>query len=170
MSIMGQILKGKHIFVFIGLVAMQCEYLSDPNLLRKSAEDTKDFKCSINSNVSDGIIKNKSYGYKVHCIAKKGKVRFINFKVSLITKSGSRARALAEQRLNNDPVVVTPEHPFEYTGQIGVNTTGLTSGRRTLHLSSNVDYPDEAGFDGINVEQDKINNPWRYQLLTTFDL
>lgn len=150
---------------------IQCEYLSDPNLLRKTSDDTEDFKCTITSNTEDGIFKNTTYDYTVRCIVKKGKVRFINFNVSLIaTGRGadrrSQTRALAERRLRNAPVVVTPKRPFEYSGQFKLSALTSRKGRRKLHFSSVVDYP---GSD-LNVEQDKINKPWRYNMLATHRL
>lgn len=147
-----------------------CEYLSDPNLLRKSSDNTDEFQCTLESPDGDGIIKSTGYRYTVRCVAKQGRVRFINLRASVVaTEKGAndrmQSRSIAERQIRSGGVVVSPDRPFEYTGSLRVNSIGSWSGRRSLHVSATIDYPDDPEREYEEEEQDKINRPWRYKLL-----
>lgn len=146
-----------------------CEYLSDPNLLRKSSDDTDEFQCTLSSPDEDGILKNDSYNYTLRCVAKQGPVRFINLRSSIVSTEyvdgRSQSRSVGETMIRDEPVLVTPDRPFEYNGRLDVSAFGAWTGRRALHVSSVIDYPDDPEREIDEEEQDKINRPWRYKLL-----
>ncbi len=156
--------------LFLSLVFFAgCEYLSDPNLLRKSSDNTDEFQCTLTSPDEDGILKQRGYDYKLRCEAKQGPVRFVNLRASIVgteyVDGRSRSRSLGEKTIRSSPVVVTPDQPFEYSGRLNVSAFGAWSGRRALHVSSVIDYPDDPERSYEEEEQDKINRPWRYKLL-----
>ena len=152
------------------LFVAACEYLSDPNLLRKSSDNTDEFECTLQPASTDGILKSRSYQYTVRCIAKQGPVRFINMRAAVVgTETGSngrtQSRTLGERMIREGGLVVTPERPFEYSGTVGISAMGSWSGRRALHVSATIDYPDDPELEYEAEEQDRINRPWRYKLL-----
>lgn len=154
----------------LAICGASCEYLMDPNLLRKSSDNTDEFQCTLSSPDEDGIFKNRSYRYTLRCVAKQGPVRFINLRASVVaTERGSndrmQSRSVAERIIRNGGVVVTPERPFEYTGSIKVGGIGTLSGNRDLHISASIDYPNDPKREYEEDEQDRINRPWRYKLL-----
>ncbi|MEQ9365963.1 MAG: hypothetical protein RIF32_17095 [Leptospirales bacterium] len=153
------------VFAFSG-----CEYLSDPNLLRKSSDNTDEFQCTLKTADKDGVIKSRGYRYSLRCIAKQGPVRFINLRAAVVAnEKGSngrtRSRAVAEHIIRDGGVTVTPDRPFEHAGSIRVNAPGSWSGRRDLHVSGTIAYPDDPEREYEAEEQDQINRPWRYKLL-----
>ena len=149
--------------LFAGLALTGCEYLMDPNLLAKSSDETDDFKCTLSTPDQDGIFKGRSYSYTARCEAKQGRVRFINLQVAIVATEDNRSRSLGEGIIAQNAVVTT-DRAWEHTGSISVQGAS-GSGRRSLHLSATIAYPDEPELEYEADQQEKINNPWRYNLL-----
>ncbi|MCR9143740.1 MAG: hypothetical protein NXI24_15945 [bacterium] len=166
-TLSGILLSG---ILLVGIGTAGCDHLSNPNLLSKSSDNTDEFQCTLSVPDKDGIIKSTGYKYTVRCEAKQGRVRFINLRASVVaTEKGAnnrtQSRSIGERMIRNGGVVVTPERPFEYTGSLRVSSVGSWSGRRSLHVSATIDYPDDPELEYEAEEQDKINRPWRYKLL-----
>lgn len=167
---MQKIFRQTSVTIAILIMVGGCDWLKSGRLAKSSSE-TDDFKCEITSLENIG----GTYKYELQCVAKKQPVQLSALKsavaVSKYVKSDTRRhrvhKTLGEAPVSEGTVLIEPGKPVTLKGKLRLVAHSFT-GRKRFMITGVVSYPkDPMAADLEKLQQDQINNAWKYNLLVS---